>query len=38
MYGNANTHWHLIHEAPAARNITPLLEIIDDPSRPPFLG
>lgn len=33
-----NTHWHLIHDAPATQNITPLLEIIDDPGRPPFLG
>jgi hypothetical protein len=33
-----NTRWHLIHDVPATTNVTPLLEIIDDPGRPPFLG
>jgi hypothetical protein len=33
-----NTRWHVIHDMPAAQNVTPLLEVIDDPGRPPFLG
>ncbi|MBA2322638.1 MAG: DUF3024 domain-containing protein [Pseudonocardiales bacterium] len=33
-----NTRWHLIHDVPAAQTVTPLLEVIDDPGRPPFLG
>jgi hypothetical protein len=36
--GARNTRWHLIHDVPAAKNVTPLLDVIDDPGRPPFLG
>jgi len=32
------TRWHLIHDVPAAQSVTPLLDVIDDPGRPPFLG
>jgi hypothetical protein len=33
-----NSRWHLIHDVPTAENVAPLLEVIDDPARPPFLG
>lgn len=33
-----NTRWQVIHDVPTAQNVTPLLEVIDDPGRPPFLG
>lgn len=33
-----HTRWRVIHNVPAAQNVTPLLQVIDDPGRPPFLG
>jgi hypothetical protein len=33
-----DTRWHVVHDVPATTNVTPLLEVIDDPGRPPFLG
>jgi hypothetical protein len=38
VLADRNTRWHVIHDVPTAQNVTPLLEVIDDPGRPPFLG
>ncbi|MBV9162239.1 MAG: hypothetical protein JO281_11950 [Pseudonocardiales bacterium] len=35
---DSNSRWHLTHDVPTAKDVTTLLEVIDDPGRPPFLG
>ncbi len=35
---DSNSRWHLTHDVPTTTDVTPLLEVIDDPGRPPFLG
>jgi Protein of unknown function (DUF3024) len=37
-WADNNSRWHLIHDMPTTENVAPLLEVIDDPDQPPFLG
>lgn len=37
-WADSNSRWHLTHDVPTATSVAPLLEVIDDPGQPPFLG